>query len=54
VVAGCVWQDVIPLSTTGPFAIIPAWVWPTLTALLLLSAAYAFLRHRRRQAEHRN
>ena len=50
--AACVWQGVVPLDT-GLWALIPAWVWPTLTALLVLSAGYAYMRHRRRTAENR-
>ena len=45
--AALVWQDVIKLE--GEFwDIIPAWVWPTLTGLLLLSAGFAYRRHLQR------
>ena len=45
--AACAWKGVIPLKADF-WKLIPDWLWPTTTALLVLSAAYAYLRHLRR------
>jgi hypothetical protein len=42
-VTAAIWQGLIPLGEK--WKIVPHWVWPLATGLLLLSAVYAYFRH---------
>ena len=45
--AALIWQYVITMESDF-WKVIPSWVWPGLTGLLLVSAAFAYKRHLQR------